>query len=273
MTKRYRLSAALALALVPLGAYAAEHSDAPWVDLFNGQDLNDWVIKIRHSKLDENTFDTFQVEDGLLKVRYDQYPSFNDTFGHIFYKTRPYSYYKLQVEYRFTGPQATGGPEWAWRNNGIMYHAQPPATMALDQDFPLSVEYQFLGGKDTGERSTANLCTPGTHVVMQPVLRKDHCINSSSKTFRGDQWVTVELEVHGSELAVHRVNGEEVMRYTDLQKDDGSALSEGYIALQAESAPIDFRSVKLLNLKGCMDKDASNYQSHLVKHDASACRY
>jgi hypothetical protein len=31
-------------------------------------------------------------------------------------------------------------------------------------------------------------------------------------------------------------------------------LSEGYIALQAESHPTEFRKVELLNLVGCMDK-------------------
>ncbi|WP_020210800.1 3-keto-disaccharide hydrolase [Gilvimarinus chinensis] len=263
---------ALVFALSPAATLAAPTA-SDWQELFNGKDLNNWAIKVRHSKLGENTHDTFRAEDGLLKVRYDQYPDFNDDFGHIFYKERPFSYYRLQVEYRFTGAQVDGGPEWAWRNNGIMYHAQAPETMALGQDFPLSIEYQLLGGKESGERSTANLCTPGTHVVMAPVLRKDHCINSTSTTFAGDQWVTVELEVHGRELAVHKVNGIEVMRYTDLQKDDGTALSSGYIALQAESSPIDFRSVKLLNLEGCMDKDASNYKDYLIKHDAGACQY
>lgn len=244
-----------------------------WQELFNGQDLNDWAIKIKGQPLGENLHDTFKVEDGLLKVRYDQYSDFDSQFGHVFYDQQDFSYYRLQVEYRFVGEQAPSGPEWARRNNGMMYHTQAAGTMDLNQDFPLSLEYQLLGGDGEAPRSTANLCTPGTHVVIDGKLRTDHCINSTSNTFHGDQWVTVELEVHGSELAQHRINGELVMEYTGLQEDDGTPRDRGYIALQAESHPTDFRKVRLLNLEGCMDEKAKNYKSYLVKHQPEACQY
>lgn len=244
-----------------------------WLDLFNGSDLSDWAIKIKGQPLGENLHDTFRVEDGLLKVRYDQYSDFDSQFGHVFYDHQEFAYYRLQVEYRFVGEQASGGPAWALRNNGMMYHAQPASTMELDQDFPLSLEYQLLGGDGETPRTTANLCTPGTHVVIDGELRTDHCINSSSKTYHGDQWVTVELEVHGGELAQHRVNGELVMEYAGLQNDDGTPRDRGYIALQAESHPTDFRKVRLLNLEGCMDEKAKNYKSYLVKHQPDACKF
>lgn len=267
-----KLPVTLALCLLA-GAANAAPAESDWIELFNGRDLDDWAIKIRGSEPGENTHNTFRVEDGLLKVRYDQYPDFDGEFAHIFYNKRPFSYYRLEVEYRFVGQQVAGGPEWAWRNNGIMYHAQSPESMALDQDFPASLEYQLLGGRPEGERTTGNLCTPATQVVMGPVLRKDHCIVSDSPTYRGDQWVTATLEVHGRELARHLINGEEVMHYRDLQNDDGSARNGGYIALQGESSPTDFRRVRLLNLQGCMDKEAANYRDYLVKHDPDACRY
>ena len=264
-------------ALLSGGAYAGTDAKIEqWIDLFNGKDLDAWAIKIQGSELGENTLDTFRVEDGLLKVRYDQYDTFgqkNAGFGHIFYADQAFSYYRLEVEYRFVGEQAPNGPEWAYRNNGIMYHAQSPQSMGLDQDFPLSIEYQLLGGNGQNERSTANLCTPATQVFIDGKLRQDHCIVSSSKTYHGDQWVTVQLEVHGSELAIHSVNGEPVMEYTNLQLDDGTALSSGFIALQAESSPTDFRRVRLLNLEGCMDKKASNYRDYFIKNDSDACQY
>ncbi|WP_052480772.1 3-keto-disaccharide hydrolase [Gilvimarinus agarilyticus] len=255
---------------------ASTAANSDWIELFNGKDLDAWSIKIQGSELGENPLDTFRVADGLLQIRYDHYQKFpeeNAGFGHIFYTERAFSHYILEVEYRFVGEQVTDGPAWAYRNNGMMYHTQAPETMALDQDFPLSVEYQLLGGNGTDERSTANLCTPATQVVMDGELRKDHCINSSSKTYHGDQWVTVQLEVHGSELAVHRVNGEPVMQYTNLQLDDGTAHGSGYIALQAESAPTDFRRVRLLNLAGCMDKTANNYREYFIKNNADSCLY
>lgn len=259
----------------PTGAIAPRENpdEKIWVDLFNGRDLNNWTVKINGYPAGENAFNTFRVEDGIMQVRYDEYSAFTNQFGHIFYNGGPYSHYVLQLEYRFVGEQVNGGPAWAWRNNGIMYHAQSPQEMGVDQDFPACIEYQLLGGDGEASRTTANLCTPGTHVVINGELREDHCINSSSRTYHGDQWVTVELRVEGNQLAQHIVDGEVVMEYSGMQLDDGTPLDSGFIALQAETHPTDIRAVRLLNLEGCMDEKASNFKSYFVKHDAEACRY
>ena len=87
----------------------------------------------------------------------------------------------IAAEYRFVGEQVQGGPAWAMRNNGLMLHAPDPKTMLKDQDFPISIEVQLLGGLGDGKpRTTANLCTPGTNVVMSGKLVTAHCINSTS---------------------------------------------------------------------------------------------
>jgi hypothetical protein len=280
------------LLTLTLAAPLAPAADAPdpdrkdWVPLFNGKDLTGWVPKLTGYEAGVNFGDTFRVEDGVLKVSYDQYDAFGGRFGHLFYAT-PLSHYVIAVEYRFVGEQAKGGPDWAFRNSGVMFHGQPVATMRKDQDFPICIEAQLLGGRGDGTpRSTANLCTPGTHVVMNGELETRHCINSSSKTFDGDQWVRVEIEVHGGGEIVHRVNGEEVLRYEkpqigggnvaghdSAQKRDGEILTSGTISLQAESHPVEFRKVELLNLAGCRDKKAKNYKSYFEKDDAESCRY
>ncbi len=236
-------------------------SEARWIRLFNGRDLTGWTPKIAKHELGENYKDTFRVQDGLLTVAYDQYDKFDGEFGHLFYKDA-LSHYRLRVEYRFTGEQTPGGPGWAFRNSGMMVHCQPPATMTKDQSFPVCIEVQLLGGDGTNERSTGNLCTPGTHVVMNDTLVTQHCINSSSKTYHGDQWVTAEVEVHGHRLIRHIINGEIVLEYAVPQLDEGDAdaqsllkagadrmVSEGYISLQAESHPVQFRKVELLLLE------------------------
>jgi hypothetical protein len=231
-----------------------------WIPLFNGKDLDGWIIKIKGHELGENYADTFRVEDGVLKVSYDKYSQFDNQFGHIFYK-QPFSHYRLRVEYRFVGAQCPGGPSWGLRNSGAMIHSQSPESMGKDQDFPVSIEVQFLGGNGKDVRPTANVCTPGTHIVMGGKLIKQHCVNSKSKTYHGDQWVTVEAEVHGNGMAKHLVNGETVIEYEKPQldtgdpdarkliKDGNTMLSEGYIALQAESHPIEFRKVEILPLQ------------------------
>jgi hypothetical protein len=252
---------------------ATDPDQEEWIDLFNGKDLSNWTIKLRGYPLGENAFNTFRVADGLLQVRYDNYKAFNNEFGHIFSNAGPFSYYKMLVEYRFVGEQVKDGPEWALRNNGIMFHAQAPGTMAVDQDFPASIEYQLLGGNGKDARSTGNLCTPSSQVVIKGELRKDHCIVSTSDTYHGDQWVTAELIVHGSKLAQHYINGKLVFEYNDLQWDDGTLIEGGFIALQAESHPTDFRRVRLLNLEGCMDKKAKNYKHYFVKDNPQTCKY
>src|SRR5262249_51076522 len=193
-----------------------------WRKLFNGKDLTGWTPKIRGHKLGDNFAKTFRVEDGILKVKYDGYKEFNNQFGHLFFKEK-FSHYIIRVEYRFVGEQCKGGPEWALRNSGIMFHCQSPESMGKDQSFPVSIEAQLLGGVGKGKRTTLSVCSPGTNIVMGGKLITTHCIPSKSKTYDGDQWVTAEVEVHGSGKCIHRVNGEVVMEYEKPQYDPRDA--------------------------------------------------
>lgn len=276
----------LLLAYLSVAAWAQKSPDKKeWIQMFNGKDLKEWAVKIAGYDLNDNFGDTFRVENGLLKVAYDKYDQYNNRFGHMFYR-RKFSHYIVAAEYRFVGEQVAGGPSWALRNSGIMIHCQAPETMRKEQDFPISIEVQLLGGSGSGERSTANLCTPGTNIVMDGKLVTQHCINSTSKTFHGEQWVRVEAEVHGDGMITHRVNGEPVLtyekaqigggavnRYDEKVKQDGLLLKEGYISLQSESHPIEFRKVELLNLSGCMDRKARNYKAYYTHADNSQCKY
>lgn len=275
------------LFVVAFASSAFAQAPEDWIRLFNGQNLDGWTIKFTKSDLGVNLNDTVRVEDGMLRIRYDRWTTpFNGEFGHLFYK-QPFSYYRIVAEYRFTGAQVAGGPAWATRNNGLMLHSQDPRTMLKDQDFPISVEVQLLGGLGDGKpRPTLNLCTPGTHVVMNGELKTAHCTNSTAKTYDGDQWVRVEVEVLGNERIRHIVDGAVVLEYSKPQigggsasptdpavKVDGSPLSGGFIALQAETGPTDFRKVDVLNLEGCTDPKAKTYKSYYVKSNPGACRY
>jgi hypothetical protein len=145
-----------------------------------------------------------------------------------------------------------------------MLHGQAPEAMALDQPYPVSVEAQLLGASSPDEkRPTGNVCTPGTTVSMGGVPMKAHCKDSTSPTFQDGQWVRFEVEVHGSRQVRQYVNGELVMEYGDIWLDpseykrfaniepgDAKAvpLDQGYISLQGESSPIEFRRIELMRL-------------------------
>lgn len=235
-----------------------EGEGSKWIQLFNGKDLTGWTPKIRYQEFGKDPRKTFRVEEGVIKVGYENYEEFGETFGHLFYKT-PFSKYRLRVEYRFLGDQLKGGPGWAFRNSGLMLHGQDPKEMTADQDFPNSIEVQLLGGNGEKDRTTMNLCTPGTDVVMNGKLLKKHCISSKSKTYHGDQWVTAEVIVDGSNGLKHIVEGEVVLEYKKPQLDDGTLLEAGTISLQSESHPCEFRKVELLPLDD--DSAASEPQS------------
>jgi hypothetical protein len=237
----------------------ARDADAgEWTQLFNGKDLQGWIVKLNHHELGDNFGDTFRVEDGLIKVRYDKYDEFGERFGHLFYG-KPFSHYHMAVEYRITGEPCEGTPDWAVRNSGVMLHCLAPQTMLVDQDFPISLELQFLAGLgDDRPRATGNLCTPGTHVVYEGQLTRDHIIQSSAPTFALDEWVRAEAIVRGNESITHLINGDVVLEYTKPEIgggvvnghdpevfEEGKLLDEGYISLQSEGHPIDFRRVEL----------------------------
>lgn len=254
-----KLLIAVLLILISFAFYPAPTEK--WIPLFNGKNLRGWTAKIYHHESGDNYGNTFRAEEGMIKVRYDQYDHFNNRYGHLFYN-KPYSYFKLRFDYRFTGIWRKDAPSYTEINSGVMYHSQSPASILKEQDWPISVEFQLLGGLSDGKaRPTGNMCSPGTDVVFNGRIDPRHCISSSSKTYYGDQWVHAELIVLGDSLVTHIINGDTVLRYSKPQigggvangydpaiKIDGKLLKQGYIGLQSEGQEIDFKNIELLDL-------------------------
>lgn len=277
-------------------AKPADPAEEEWLQLFNKKDLTGWDIKIAGHDLNDNFNNTFYVKDSILKVDYNKYQKFEGDFGHLYYK-EPFSYYKIKIEYRFTGHQLEGGPDYAYLNSGVMLHSQSASSQPKTQSFPVSLEMQFLASDSVSRRHTGNLCTPGTLVTRKGLLEESHCIDSRSKSYDADQWVTAEAIVLGDSIIYHLIEGDTVLTYEQLRigggfvsstygwksagildslqwiQMEGTPLRDGYIALQAESHPIEFRKVELLNLKGCTDRKARNYKPYFVKSDNSSCLY
>ena len=229
-----------------------------WVSIFDGQSLTGWTPKINNQNLGDDPAQIFRVEEGELRVTYEDMTEFDNAFGHLFFDEEV-SDYRLRFEYRFFETQKSGGPKWAFMNSGVMYHAQAPGSMRLDQPFPISIEAQLLGtSEDTPARTTANICTPGTHIVLAGELTKQHCVNSQTLAAPAGAWVSFELEVHGSRLTRLIIDGDEAFALTDPQFDTTDPdvarlqlegpVQTGYFALQAESHPVAFRNIELMRL-------------------------
>ncbi len=242
-------------------AHKKTTAQSEWIDLFNGKNLDGWIVKIHHHEAGENWGKTFRAEDGLIKVRYDQYGDFNDQFAHLYYQ-QPFSHFHLKLEYRFTGQLQKGAPSYTMLNSGVMYHSQDPRSMPKEQNWPISIEMQFLAGLGDGKpRPTGNMCSPGTDIVYKGKMYDGHCLNSTSKTYDRDEWIKAELIVLGDSLITHIINGDTVLQYSHPTMgggvvsgydpklwQPGKPLKEGYIALQSEGQPIDFRNIQIRNL-------------------------
>ena len=233
--------------------------DAQWISLFNGENLDGWTMKIAGFEIGENYGNTFRVVDGILSVRYDEYDSFNNTFGALHYN-KVFSDFRLKVEYRFVGETAAGAPAWGFRDSGIQYHGQDPKSMAIDQPFPVCLEYNLHGGNGTDDRPVGQICANGIDIEMNGEKIEAYCTPPTVKhTFHGDQWVTLEIESKGG-LFKHFVNGEEIIKFENPQFDPDHELGklffneadntvkQGYISIQSNSHPIDFRKIEIMEL-------------------------
>ena len=252
------LIAALAASLAPLPAGSAKPR---WVSIFDGKTLKGWTPKITGYAAGEDPKHIFKVKDGVIRASHDEYTRFEGNFGHLFWKT-PVSAFRIRFEYRIFGKMLPGGQPWQHSNSGLMFFSQAPETMARDQPFPVSLEAQLLGADRPTPEPTGNLCTPGTNVLFDGKPAIKHCTLSSSPILPNGRWIRAEVEVARDGTITHFIEGKPVLRYSNpvLDPADPSAkpvidraggrleLTGGYLALQGEGHPVEFRKIELMTL-------------------------
>ncbi len=247
-------------------AYAGDATaEAAWRPLFDGRTLDGWTPKISGYPAGENYQQTFVVQDGAIVVSYAGYDQFKGRFGHLFYKT-PFKAYRLRLMYKVLDPSLPDTPAWARGNSGVMFHSQSAESMTLAQPFPISVEFQILGRDGEGPRPTGAVCTPGVSITFDGVRAKEHCTSpANGPTIPNGTWTKLELDVLPNGEVFQKINGVVVQHYGGLELDpndrfaavakdymsarSGSlALTEGYIALQSEGHPIEFKDIEIQDL-------------------------
>ena len=231
-----------------------------WISLFDGENLDGWEMKIAGYELNDNYRNTFSIQDGVIRVSYIDYDSFDRKFGHLFYTKKKFKNYHLKMDYRFYGNHVNlfknEDEAWNYKNSGVMLHSEDPSKMLLNQEFPVSIEAQFLGGSGVKERPTLNMCSPGTEVDINESQAMEHCISSSSKTYHNEDWISVEFVVYSDSIVHHIINKDTVMSYSNIKiggeylSDNftdkvGEPLKEGFISLQSEGHPIEFKNIRI----------------------------
>lgn len=219
-----------------------EIENKEWTSLFNGKNLDGWIVKIARSELGQNPGNMFRVADECLTVSYDDLEGpFNNQFGHI-HTENAYTNFRFRCEYRFIGEQVANAPKWAFANSGIMLNCPHPSTMDVNQNFPNSAECQLLGVN----RTTGSLFTPGSKVTYEGAdMAKS--VKSKLPSLPLDEWVKAEAVVKDGTIQ-HWINGELIMEYSNPRLLDGTPMTGGHIALQSESHPCQFRNIEILVL-------------------------
>lgn len=236
----YRFILGCAIVFVSSASLFAEEkreADETWIQIFNGKNLHGWTPKFVGYDLGINFRNTFVVRDGLLTVCYDNYKSWQNNIGHLFYKDE-FSHYVLRMEYRFVGRQVKDAPEFSVPNSGLILHGQSAESMSRKQERPASLETKLLGGHRAVQDERENL-------AINALVSDANTNELEGKHGQGDQWTCVEIEVHGGDVIRHKSGGQLITEYKKPRLSDGSPLVGGTIALQASSHPIQFRKIEL----------------------------
>jgi hypothetical protein len=231
-----------------------------WVSLFNGKNLNNWEPKIAGFPLGENFGNTFRVENGILSIRYDKYDSFKNRFGALYFDKK-FTNYRLKVEYRFVGTTTPGAPSWGFKDGGIQFHSQSPSSVGINQPFPVCLEFNCHGGNGREDRPTGEACVSGITIEILGKRNTSNCtLPNVKKTFSGEEWITAEIDVNNGKIS-HFVNGEKIIQYENPRLDPSNALAkamiddgsdivkDGYISLQSNSHPMDFRKIEIMEYR------------------------
>jgi hypothetical protein len=223
-----------------------------WVKIFNGTDLTGWVPLIHKSAYNVDTYKTFRADPvtHVIKVTYEDYPdgSFDERCGVLYYNKFLTSY-RVRLTYRFLEPQAKNPVGWGKNNSGLMLFGLDPSKVTGDPMFPPLIEVQLLGTPSSGGPTSPNICTPGGITLAK---QTGICGDNSTKVPAppAADWTSVEAEVH--------VNGDsKIFQYPEKTKPvvtisgpsyQGKPVTGGYLSIQSESQPVEFKDIELIEL-------------------------
>jgi hypothetical protein len=201
--------------LLSIIALSTNNAFSQTENLFNGKDLSNWNFVVKDNAVAPE--DVYSVQDGVILIQ-------GQPFGYMYTKKK-YSDYVLELE-------------WSWlekaTNSGIFLLIADPKN-----PFPNGIECQLkagsagdlvlLGGSDLDEYKQP----AGSERPQFPVINKQK--DSNEKPV--GEWNKAKIEVKNGVITIY-INGE-------LQNKGTNKVKKGYIGLQSEGGPIQFRNIKL----------------------------
>lgn len=208
--------------------FTTSQSSTAQIQLFDGKTLQGWYMDVPDLEKDSSLRKPFVIRDGLLV-------SLGTPGGHLI-SEKSYENYVLEFEYRFADKPG---------NCGVLVHASSPR--ALYGMFPKSIEVQMMHSNagdfwciqediqvDDMEKRRGPKENWG---VTEGKERRIVNLTDDSEKPLGE-WNRMKIKCEGNRITVW-VNG-------DLVNDGyGATAQKGQIALQAEGAEVEFKSLTL----------------------------
>lgn len=240
--------------------------DASWKPLFNGRDLDGWSVSVENAPEGADPKGHIVVRDGCIHMYADTAEDQYGDFG-VIVSDGSYSRFHLELEYAW-GPKKFAPRKDKLRDAGLLYHIADPGKRIFGI-WPVSMESQIQEG-DTGDlvflkvrgfnwlhpdqvkapegQGTAGLLPESGGSPVFSTLQNHMYVGRYPVHDTLDGWNRVEAIVHGSESAMHVINGQVRSRVFGLTDDNGKPLASGQIALQLEGAEIRYRNIRIREL-------------------------
>lgn len=222
------LLCALLLAAAPLRAADAKPDADGFVSLFNGRDLAGWT--------DVNCApETWSVRDG--KIVCTGLPT------GVLRTTRHYENFILEVEWRHLTSGGNSGV-FIWGSDinpvGVQF-LRGIEVQVLDEGYVKRYE-QRTGKKSTGFTAHGDVF-PIQGATMKPIGRTNgrRSFPSEDRSKPSPEWNHYRIVANNGSIRLH-VNGKEV------SGGDECHYRKGYLALESEGAPVEFRNIRIKEL-------------------------
>jgi hypothetical protein len=188
-----------------------------FTSLFNGKDLTGWKTYLKDEKAEPAK--TWTIKDGVIHCT-------GQPFGY-FYTEKSYKNYVIRYDWRYPKEQ----PEKTTLNSGLLFHIQEPHKV-----WPKCLEAQGAWANHGKIYFVSGAKKIGDDKFDMEAFKK--ALGGKAK----EDWHTTEVTANADGSVVVKIDGVEV-------SSGKSDLTEGRIGFQSEGAAIEFKNIRIKEMK------------------------